>query len=62
MAQINCGYDTSLRDVEEKLAYELEYINKMDSFTVDMQLIFKTIKYMFTGKNGVDKKVQAVSN
>lgn len=44
MAQVNGGYDLS---PEEKIVYDMEYI-KTQSLWVDVKLVFKTIKLVFT--------------
>ncbi|MFY4775150.1 sugar transferase [Metabacillus sp. RGM 3146] len=45
-AQVNGGYDISPK---EKLQYDLYYISKMD-FLLDIKIIFKTIRVIFTGE------------
>jgi lipopolysaccharide/colanic/teichoic acid biosynthesis glycosyltransferase len=49
LAQIMHRYDSSLKDVEVKSALDLYYIEH-SSFLLDMGILFKTIKVMFTGK------------
>lgn len=44
MAQVNGGYDLG---PEEKIVYDMEYI-KTQSLWVDIKLVFKTIKLVFT--------------
>lgn len=44
LAQVNGGYDLS---PEEKIVYDMEYI-KTQSLWVDVKLVFKTIKLVFT--------------
>ena len=44
-AQVNGGYDLL---PEEKLKYDIEYI-KIRSITVDVKVLFRTIKVVFTG-------------
>ncbi len=61
LAQISCGYDTSIEDVKKKLVYDLEYINEKKSITFDMLILLKTFKYLFSGKNGADKMEQVIS-
>lgn len=46
-AQVNGGYEITPK---EKLAFDLYYINNI-SFQLDMQIIFKTIKVVFTRKD-----------
>ncbi|MCD7034501.1 sugar transferase [Metabacillus sp. GX 13764] len=45
-AQVNGGYDISPK---EKLQYDLYYISKME-FLLDLKIIFKTIRVIFTGE------------
>lgn len=45
-AQVNGGYDISPR---EKLVFDLYYIKNL-SFIIDMKIIFRTIKVVFTGE------------
>ncbi len=44
MAQVNGGYDL---EPEEKIVYDMEYI-KTQSLWVDIKLVFKTVKLVFT--------------
>lgn len=50
-AQIYNGYDTCLKDVKEKLDYELDYIEK-GTFWSDIKLIFLTLLSMLKGEGG----------
>lgn len=46
-AQINYRPSTSLKEAEEKLQYDIYYV-KNRSFFLDLAIILKTIKYIFT--------------
>lgn len=61
LAQISRGYDTSLEDVEKKLAYDLDYINEKKTITFDLLIIFKTFKYLFIRRKCADNIGQAIS-
>ena len=43
LAQISCGYDTSIDDVNKKLAYDLYYIEN-SHFSTDIKIICDTVK------------------
>lgn len=45
-AQVNGGYDIT---PQEKIMWDIEYINRR-SFILDMKIIFKTVKVIFTGE------------
>ena len=45
-AQVNGGYDIT---PEEKLRYDLEYIDNL-SFKLEIKILLKTIKVIFTGE------------
>ncbi|MEW5977958.1 MAG: TIGR03013 family XrtA/PEP-CTERM system glycosyltransferase [Acidobacteriota bacterium] len=48
-AQINFHYGMSMEDTLEKLQYDLFYIKNM-SFTLDLSIIFQTIKIVLSGR------------
>jgi len=50
-AQINRGYNATLEDNEEKLAYDLFYIKNV-SFGLDLFIMFSTIKILLLGRGG----------
>ena len=50
-AQINRGYNATLEDNKEKLAYDLFYIKNM-SFGLDLFIMFSTIKILLLGRGG----------
>jgi len=50
-AQINRGYNATLEDNREKLAYDLFYIKNV-SFGLDLFIMFSTIKILLLGKGG----------
>ncbi len=50
LAQISNGYDSSIEDVQRKLAYDLSYISNMGVFT-DLRILFKTIG-VIVGRKG----------
>lgn len=54
LAQINCEYDTSEESVKQKLYYDHAYAARLTSFAefirVDLEIMFKTVVVMFTGK------------
>ncbi len=49
LAQINCGYDTSVADVARKLKFDLEYIRKVD-LTRDVIILWDTLKHVAIGE------------
>ena len=61
LAQINCGYDSSLDDVKGKLEFELEYIENNESIISDLRILSKTFYYLFNGKSGKNNKEKAIS-
>jgi len=50
-AQINRGYNVTLEDNQEKLAYDLFYIKNV-SFGLDLYILFSTIKTLVLGRGG----------
>ena len=50
-AQINRGYNATLAENREKLAYDLFYIKNM-SIGLDLYILFATIKILLLGKGG----------
>jgi sugar transferase (PEP-CTERM system associated) len=50
-AQINRGYNATLEDNKEKLAYDLFYIKNV-SIGLDLYIIFATLKILILGKGG----------
>ncbi len=50
-AQINRGYNITLEDNREKLAYDLFYIKNV-SFGLDLFIMFSTIKILLLGRGG----------
>jgi exopolysaccharide biosynthesis polyprenyl glycosylphosphotransferase len=50
-AQINRGYNATIEDNKEKLAYDLFYIKNI-SFGLDLLILFKTIKILLLGRGG----------
>ena len=50
-AQINRGYNATLEDNREKLAYDLFYIKNV-SFGLDLYIMFATIKTLLLGRGG----------
>ena len=50
-AQINRGYNATLEDNREKLAYDLFYIKNM-SFGLDLYVMFATLKILLLGRGG----------
>ena len=48
-AQVNYPYGSSIRDTANKLSYDIYYINHI-SFLLDILILFKTIKTVFTAK------------
>ena len=50
-AQINRGYNVTLEDNREKLAYDLFYIKNV-SFGLDLYIMFSTIKTLVLGRGG----------
>ena len=53
-AQVNYPYGSSIRDTTNKLSYDIYYINHI-SFLLDILILFKTIKTVFTAKIGTKK-------
>ena len=52
-AQVNYPYGSSIRDTANKLSYDIYYINHI-SLLLDILILFKTIKTVFTAK--INKK------
>src|SRR5271166_4806848 len=50
-AQINRGYNVTLEDNREKLAYDLFYIKNV-SFGLDLYIMFATVKILLLGRGG----------
>lgn len=50
-AQINRGYNATLEDNKEKLAYDLFYIKNV-SFGLDLFIMFSTVKILLLGRGG----------
>lgn len=50
-AQVNRGYNISIEDNRDKLAYDLFYIKHM-SIGLDLLILFKTIKILLLGRGG----------
>ena len=48
-AQVNYPYGSSIDDAKNKLSYDIYYINHI-SFLLDVLILFKTIKTVFTAK------------
>ena len=48
-AQVNYPYGSSIRDTTNKLSYDIYYINHI-SFLLDILILFKTIKTVFTAR------------
>ena len=48
-AQINYGYGSSVEQAREKMKYDLYYIKNM-SISLDLLIIFQTIKTVLFGK------------
>jgi len=46
-AQIHCGYDRSIEDVNEKLKYDLQYIES-NGIKTDCKIIWDTVKKLFS--------------
>ena len=53
-AQVNYPYGSSIEDTQNKLSYDIYYINHI-SFLLDFLILFKTIKTVLTAK--ANKKV-----
>jgi len=50
-AQINRGYNATLEDNKDKLAYDLFYIKNM-SIGLDLYILFATLKILLLGRGG----------
>ncbi len=50
LAQVTTGYDESLEDVKEKLKYDLMYIDKNSSMSMNLKVMIKTLWVIVTGK------------
>ena len=55
-AQVNYPYGSSIRDTANKLSYDIYYINH-SSLLLDILILFKTIKTIFTAKINNKKSV-----
>ena len=53
-AQVNYPYGASVEDSNNKLSYDLYYINKV-SFLLDLIIFFKTIKLVINANNALSK-------
>lgn len=49
LAQVENGYDDSLASVVQKVKHDMNYINNR-SIWLDIKILFKTVKVVFTGK------------
>ncbi|KAA3634812.1 MAG: sugar transferase [Calditrichaeota bacterium] len=49
LAQVESGYDDSISSVVTKVKYDVEYIENR-SIWLDIKIMFKTVKVVFTGK------------
>ncbi len=49
LAQINCGYDTSVADVNEKLKFDIEYTSKL-AIRRDLKIMWDTVRKMTAGE------------
>ncbi|MEJ2637895.1 MAG: sugar transferase [Calditrichia bacterium] len=50
LAQITTGYDEDLEDVKNKLYYDLQYVEKFNSWRMNLSIIFKTFTVVVTGQ------------
>ncbi|HWS96819.1 MAG TPA: sugar transferase, partial [Candidatus Methylomirabilis sp.] len=50
-AQINRGYNATIEDHKEKLAYDLFYIKNV-SIGLDIYILFATLKILLLGRGG----------
>ena len=50
-AQVNRGYNVSIEDNRDKLAYDLFYIKNI-SVGLDLLILFKTVKILLLGRGG----------
>ena len=53
-AQVNYPYGSSVKDSEYKLSYDLYYLKNF-SFFLDLTILFKTIRLVFTARGAVPK-------
>ncbi len=44
LAQVTVGYDETLEDVKDKVRRDLEYIQKCDKISMNLYIVFRTIK------------------
>ena len=49
LAQVESGYTTRLEQMKDKLFYDLKYITELSLFK-EIQILFKTVLVVFTGK------------
>ena len=59
-AQVNYPYGSSIRDTINKLSYDIYYINHI-SFLLDILILFKTIKIVFTARADKRNKFEHLS-
>jgi len=50
LAQVTVGYDETLEDVKEKVARDIEYIEHMDSWMMNLKIILKTVLVVLRGE------------
>jgi lipopolysaccharide/colanic/teichoic acid biosynthesis glycosyltransferase len=49
-AQVRGGYASNLSETRDKLAFDLYYV-KYESFTLDMEILFRTVATLFSGNS-----------
>jgi lipopolysaccharide/colanic/teichoic acid biosynthesis glycosyltransferase len=49
LAQVTCGYDTSVESVARKLEYDLHYIDRWTPW-LDIKIILRTVVVVLTGR------------
>ena len=54
-AQVNYNYGASIKDAKMKFSYDIFYIKNI-SFLLDLLILLKTIKVVFTGQGATPKK------
>ena len=52
VGSVNYPYGSSIRDTTNKLSYDIYYINHI-SLLLDILILFKTIKTVFTARAGI---------
>ncbi|MFQ5707196.1 MAG: sugar transferase [bacterium] len=63
LAQLTCGYDTSIQDVRNKLQYDIHYVNN-GNLTADLKILFLTLKEVIPNghtNNGKGSRNKTVS-